>query len=903
MKDSTDDGPPWTAADTALLLRAWEEADAERALNAKSALASDVFRYFQQLSAGGDSGRTEESVQAWCSVLSTAHAVIQSYNAAAATVAQPAEPHATAAYVKSPWFALSEDERRQVFETSEVEVWTQSAVDLSEAQFTALSKLHAPVAASASDAPSKQRTRWSSTDAALLMRAWMEAASESAPRRATATAVTRRFGQLAAGGDCSGRNPHSVRKKHARLQNMYALIRDHDATASENRRWFALSEAKRRRYFAAWNKAVWLLFVDVTSEEFEIMAAIDRMSSSSIAYPPAPLVRPTDCAPSDSIALVLATPASETLKSAVPAREPWIATRARWSDSDTTLMLRVWAALRLEQHANPTAAAVALRFKQLYTGAGKPPSDAVISLKHLTTHNEYAVISKYSVSMAAAPDADVGKPSDKRNWFSLSTTQRRTQFELRNEKPAYPFVDLSEEHFAFISDTKATDGVDRSTTTRSYTRRQSQVQWGSEHTTLLLRAIKEVVAAMGPRAGENAVYWHFRSLSRASRSVEMLFHGGYYAMYFSYTAITKFVQQSAAKLNDREDRGCSLDEDKSRTQAVLDDWFRMPAVDRQQHLEAASAADNVPPLFITNLTREQYDAFTSLCSPVARRVLDPTAASRDRLTGAVAPERATQAAVAAMNPSRSLSPSLPSNLPTYIGREPVLPARTALTSSVHDTKASRMERSRAVDDAAEREFAHAREQSSDILGRIRRNEYGGRSPSAAKLSPGDAMAVCGSGRPTSLSVGGDSSTESEEEDSWDEIVPRSPARIENGRGLTDSDSCAAPRRSHQHVVSVDDSPRPLKKRMRARPGLVDTGKALEVLETQTAELRQLLDEAKRVSAQDRVERREILRLLESDRRERHAALQVMRKRLAEVERERELWRVERDALRRAWADL
>ncbi|TYZ64571.1 hypothetical protein PybrP1_008638 [[Pythium] brassicae (nom. inval.)] len=666
------DGPAWCPADTSLLVRAWAAAAAQSAPAA--AAASAVFQHFRRLSPGGASGRAEKSVQWRRAMLSNTHAIICSYNsrapaAAAAAPKQPAtQTTADVAASTSPWFALPEAERRRCFAELNQKASAQYT-PLTEAQFAAICKLKSLVAtgsSGAADEPpaqpanalSARLVKWATADTTRLLRAWADAAAAAAPKTPTARAVARRFEQLSEGG-CSGRSLVSVVQKHANLLNVFAVIRVHDA-AGPPRRWFSASDRERRRFFAETSKVAWMKFVDLTAEQFDALTAIH-----------------SDARGSDEAAEDASLAPSE-VENVADASKRLLVPRAPWSDADMARLLRAWANVRLDtRNAHPAGVEVVLEYNRLSSGcAGKQASDSAVCLKHFVTHNMYTIICEYNARVGG----HLSQPSPTPSWFTLSDDERRTFFSSANMNLTYWFMDLSEEHFRFIADTRNNDGVGDVSSKRRHAGKQPRETWTSEHTTLMLRAWQEAVAESRSRKpATSTVFRRFVALLRGPSGAEKAFANRYRSLRFAHSVVRIFVKQYSdehAGHSDDAGRG----DVESLTEAALDKWFSMSAVDRRRYFNGANGKSHS----FMDLTRAQFDILARIMA--SSGVSMPT-----NMTSGVfadSPAATKQQGTSA----RSAPPESPSQL--AVAKKPNLPAWQRLSKSI--SQAFRLKSKRAA---------------------------------------------------------------------------------------------------------------------------------------------------------------------------------------------------------------
>lgn len=820
---SDEGGAAWTAADTSLLVRAWAAAAAKSA--PKAAGASVVFQHFQQLTAaaGGASGRAEKSVQWRRTLLSNTHAVIATYNArasasaASATTAQSTEQRTpSGAVVASHWFTLSAAERRRYFGEINQKASAQYT-PLTEEQFAAISKLQRLVAVGSSspaDEPPAPPTnvltprliKWTTADTSLLVRAWADAAAQPGRKALSARAIARRFEQLSVDGR-SGRSLVSVVQKHAHVANMVAVIRVHDAAAGEaSDRWFSDSDSERQRFFAATNKVAWMKFVDLTREQFDAVVAIDSS------------VRDDDREAAPSCELESVADASKSL----------LVPRAPWSDDDTTRLLRAWATVRVDTNtAEPAGMEVVSAYNRLSGGTGKQASDSAVCLKHYVTHNMHTVICAYNAGVAATEQRRERRTP---SWFELSDAERRTFFSSTNMNLTYWYVDLSAEHFQFISDTRTHDGVAAASKTRRHSGKQRRETWTSEHTTLMLRAWQDAVAESRARKpATSAVFRRFVALLSGESGAKKSFTNRFRSLRFAHSVIRIFVKQYTDEYDDKADAERGRDE--SCTEAALDKWFSMAAVDRRRYFNGANGTSHS----FMDLTREQFEILAKI---MVRTGVSTSIRSNTRMVGAEKKPRGSKAG-ATKSKSGHAREEVSIVVMERQGRRDECADSAKAQVALPSKSSNRRERTAAVILDKEEVPASVRRVSEssfvDTDSSSPESRHGDWDENASRYHAYDSASKSATGskmveksRSEPLALVGD-------------VPSGDDAKSSQHRKRQRSETRPA------EIFTDIDSPEPPDKRVRTQSGLVETANALEVLLEQTATLRQMLKKAMNAS--------------------------------------------------------
>ncbi|GAB9465470.1 hypothetical protein Gpo141_00002877, partial [Globisporangium polare] len=157
-----------------------------------------------------------------------------------------------------------------------------------------------------------------------------------------------------------------------------------------------------------------------------------------------------------------------------------------------------------------------------------------------------------------------------------------------------------------------------------------------------------------------------------------------------------------------------------------------------------------------------------------------------------------------------------------------------------------------------------------------------------------------------------SSTESEDE--WDEIVPRSPAREEEGIAPTSTkeesktfeyDYCdGAVADPGNETLKRSLSPaEPVYPEKRSRGVQPEVSLLMDALKQQTFALKDMLRKAKGGLKRDQLERKQILTHLRQEHDTRYEVVKRLQREEDETRRQRAEWRRERDELVREWAKV
>lgn len=438
--------------------------------------------------------------------------------------------------------------------------------------------------------------------------------------------------------------------------------------------------------------------------------------------------------------------------------------------------------------------------------------------------------------------------------------------------------------------------------------------WSGEELVLLLHAWAEQSARVPALRNLNsAVFQHFLALSndcgvaqQASR-VETAAIFKMNTMRNMHAIICVFLATADAKTQSENVRAlhCESNGDEDGT---LDAWLAMPEHKRRRYF----AQVNIKSYPYTEISQEAFDTIHKILTKDGARAFVLPQAYRDQIsafqsTGEA--EEATAASVGSRNVRREKKATI----------EPTLSIRDAIPviENASEQFSAAMARFKAkkktcdTTETREEDEPVNEDDKEDLAMRLPPEDNN----SVARDTEGNTVIVALAPTPESSDLAAqDSGSDTESEDEWDGIVPRSPVREKDSVTLTnakqksttlgqelDGDALAHTENEMlKRSLSPTEQVYPEK---RLRGMQQEVSMVMEALEQQTFALKDVLRKAKGAWKRDQLERKQIFKHLRQEHDARYNVLEILKRQEEEIRRQRAEWRREQDEMRLEWNEL